>query len=401
MTNIANKVGKSDLAHKKGLKTEGSRPRRVRLFSVFYISARMSSIFGKLFSVSTWGESHGAAVGAVIDGCPAGLSLSEEDIQQAMNRRRPGQNALVTPRKEADQVRILSGIFEGKTTGTPISLMVQNENQHSSDYSEMANWYRPGHADLTYDLKYGFRDYRGGGRASARETLARVAAGAVACKILRETCQTEILSWVESVGEIGSHVDAEKVTLEAIEASPVRCPDPVASQKMAELVESVKLAKDSIGAVLALEVRRPPIAVGEPVFDKLQAVLGSALLSIPAVKGFEIGEGFAAARMRGSKHNDRIRFEDGKFVLQSNHAGGVFGGISSGDTIRCRIAFKPTATISQEQETAGRNHENGTLAARGRHDPCVALRAPVIVESMAALALVNLFLEQRARSELF
>ncbi len=357
----------------------------------------MSSIYGKLFSVSTWGESHGEAVGAVIDGCPAGLPLSEEDIQQAMDRRRPGQNALVTPRKEADKVHILSGVFEGKTTGTPICLAVWNENQHSKDYTEMMNWYRPGHADLTYDLKYGFRDYRGGGRASARETLARVAAGAVASKILKLACGTEILSWVESVGTVTSNVDASKVTLEAVEASPVRCPDPDASVKMAQAVEEAKLAKDSIGAVLALDIRKPPVAVGEPVFDKAQAVLGGALLSISAVKGFEIGEGFHAAELHGSENNDVIRFEDGKYRTLTNHAGGILGGITNGETIHCRIAFKPTATIAQEQETAGRDHQNGTLAARGRHDPCVALRAPVIVESMAALALVNLFLEQRAR----
>lgn len=361
----------------------------------------MSSIFGKLFSVSTWGESHGAGVGAVIDGCPAGLPLSEEDIQEAMDRRRPGQNALVTPRKEADRVQILSGVFLGKTTGTPISIMVRNENQHSGDYSEMANWYRPGHADLTYDMKYGFRDYRGGGRASARETLARVAAGAIACKILKLACGTEILSWVESVGGVSAEISAESVTREAIEASPVRCPDSSASAKMAQVVRDAIAAKDSVGAVLALDVRKPPKALGEPVFDKLQALLGAALLSIPAVKGFEIGEGFRAAQMRGSEHNDEIAVDGGEYHTPTNHAGGALGGISNGETIHCRLAFKPTATIAREQKTASREGENGTLAARGRHDPCVALRAPVIVESMAAIVLVNLFLEQRARTGLF
>ncbi len=357
----------------------------------------MSSIYGKLFSVSTWGESHGEAVGAVIDGCPAGIPLDAAEIQAAMDRRRPGQNALVTPRNEADLVRILSGVFEGKTTGTPICLAVWNQNQHSGDYSEMANWYRPGHADLTYDLKYGFRDYRGGGRASARETRARVAAGAVANKILKTACGTEILSWVESVGEVDSHVDSSQVTAEAIEASPVRCPDPEASAKMEARIREAKLAKDSVGAVLALEIRKPPVALGEPVFDKVQAVLAGAMLSIPAVKGFEIGEGFRAARMKGSEHNDTIRFENGKFHTLTNHAGGVLGGITNGETIRCRLAFKPTATILQPQETAGRDKQNGVLSARGRHDPCVAIRAPVIVESMAAIALVNLYLEQKAR----
>ncbi len=361
----------------------------------------MSSIYGKLFTVSTWGESHGPAVGAVVDGCPAGLPLEESDIQKAMDRRRPGQNSLVTPRKESDTVHILSGVFEGKTTGTPISLVVQNENQRSGDYSEMQNLYRPGHADLTYDLKYGFRDYRGGGRASARETLARVAAGAIAAKILERACGTEILSWVESVGDVGSNIDPKSVTRENIEASPVRCPDAFASSKMEEAVRSAMAAKDSVGAVLALDIRKPPAALGEPVFDKLQAALGAALLSIPAVKGFEIGEGFAASRMRGSEHNDVIGVKDGKFFTETNHAGGTLGGISNGETIHCRLAFKPTATIAQEQRTAGRDRETGTLAARGRHDPCVALRAPVIVESMAAIALVNLFLEQRARERLF
>ncbi|MCK9181742.1 MAG: chorismate synthase [Fibrobacteraceae bacterium] len=361
----------------------------------------MSSIFGKLFSVATFGESHGVAVGAVIDGCPAGLPIRAEEIQDALDRRRPGQNALVTPRKELDRILILSGVFEGKTTGTPIALMAMNENQHSGDYSEMMNWYRPGHADLTYDLKYGFRDYRGGGRASARETLARVSAGVIAGKILKLACGTDILSWVESIGHESASIDASKVTLEMIEASPVRCPDPVASVKMAEVVKTAIADNDSVGAVLALDIRRPPVGVGEPVFDKLQAVLGSALLSIPACKGFEIGRGFEAAKMRGSAHNDIIRFESGEYHTVTNNAGGSLGGITDGETIHCRLAFKPTATIAKEQKTAGKDHENGTLSARGRHDPCVALRAPVIVESMAALALVNLFLEQRARANLF
>lgn len=370
--------------------------REMRLYC--YISHCMSSIYGKLFSVSTWGESHGEAVGVVIDGCPAGLPLTQEEIQRALDRRRPGQNSLVTPRKEADTIHILSGTFEGKTTGTPICLAAWNENQHSGDYAEMVNWYRPGHADLTYDLKYGFRDYRGGGRASARETLARVAAGAVASKILKLSCGTEILSWIESVGNVKANIDPSQVTAEAIEASPVRCPDSEASQKMAALIQEVRMAKDSVGAVLALEIRKPPVAIGEPVFEKAQAVLGGAMLTIPAVKGFEIGEGFAASTMRGSEHNDVIRFENGGYHTLTNHAGGILGGITNGETIHCRIAFKPTATIAQEQETAGCDHQYGKLIARGRHDPCVAVRAPVIVESMAALALVNLFLEQKART---
>ncbi|MDR1759115.1 MAG: chorismate synthase [Fibrobacter sp.] len=361
----------------------------------------MSSIFGKLFSVSTWGESHGMAVGVVVDGCPAGLEINAEMIQRDLDRRRPGQNELVTPRNESDTVEILSGVFDGKTTGTPISLVVFNKDQRSGDYSEIKKWYRPGHADLAYDLKYGFRDYRGGGRSSARETIARVAAGSIARALLSRVCGTEILSWVSSVGSVESKVDARRVTLEMIEKSPVRCPDATASEAMESLLREVKAAKDSVGGVLSLCVRRPPRSVGEPVFDRASALLAMGMFSIPAVKGFEIGEGFAAAKMHGSEHNDEIFYEDSHFGTRTNHAGGIYGGITSGADIFCRIAFKPTATIGIEQKTASAEGENGTFTAKGRHDPCVALRAPVIVESMAALVLADLFLEQRARSSLF
>ena len=356
----------------------------------------MSSTFGKIFSVTTWGESHGPAVGAVLDGCPAGLPLCEEDIQALLDRRRPGQNKTTTARDEKDKVKILSGVFEGKTTGTPISFAVFNEDQHSGDYAEIAKWYRPGHADLCYDLKYGFRDYRGGGRSSARETIGRVCAGAVAMKLLKQVAGTEFIAWVDSIGKVDCpEFEAEKLTHEQVEASTVRCPDAVASAKMEAEVLDAKKNGDSVGGTVKLIVKNVPAALGEPVFDRLDALLAMAMLSIPACKGFEIGSGFAAARMRGSEHNDEIYFEDGKFRTRSNNAGGSVGGISNGANIECRLAFKPTATISQSQKTASRNGENGELAAKGRHDPCVAVRAPVIVESMAALVLADLYLQQK------
>lgn len=356
----------------------------------------MSSTFGKIFSVTTWGESHGPAVGAVLDGCPAGLPLTEEDVQVLLDRRRPGQNKTTTARDEKDKVRILSGVFEGKTTGTPISFVVFNEDQHSGDYSEIAKWYRPGHADLCYDLKYGFRDYRGGGRSSARETIGRVCAGAVAMKLLQKVAGTEFIAWVDSIGKVDCPaVDAETISREQVEASPVRCPVAAASAQMEAEVLEAKKNGDSVGGTIRLLVKNVPAALGEPVFDRLDALLAQAMLSIPACKGFEIGSGFTAARMRGSEHNDEIYFEDGKFRTRSNNAGGSVGGISNGADIECRLAFKPTATISQSQKTVDRSGESGELAAKGRHDPCVAVRAPVIVESMAALVLADLYLQQK------
>ena len=355
----------------------------------------MSSTFGKIFTVTTWGESHGPAVGAVLDGCPAGIPLCEADIQTFLDRRRPGQGKLTTARSEKDQVRILSGVFEGKTTGTPISFAVFNEDQRSGDYSEIAKWYRPGHADLCYDLKYGFRDYRGGGRSSARETIGRVCAGAVAQKFLAQVAGTEFLAWVDSVGTIEcGGIDTNALTREKIEASPVRCPVETFSEKMEQEILAAKKDGDSVGGTVKLLVRNVPAALGEPVFDRLDALLAQAMLSIPACKGFEIGSGFAGARMHGSEHNDVIFCEDGKFHTRTNNAGGCVGGISNGENILCRMAFKPTATISQSQNTASRDGENGELAAKGRHDPCVAVRAPVIVESMAALVLADLYLQQ-------
>ena len=365
-------------------------------FGPKFIFGHMSSTFGKIFSVTTWGESHGPAVGAVLDGCPAGLPITEEMIQAELNRRRPGQGKLTTPRNEKDTVKILSGVFEGKTTGTPISFVVFNEDQHSKDYADIAKWYRPGHADLCYDLKYGFRDYRGGGRSSARETIGRVAAGAVAKAFLKTVAGTEFLSWVSSVGTVdGTTPDLNTLTLDHIEASPVRCPDADASAKMEQAILEAKSKGDSIGGTVALLVKNVPAALGEPAFDRLDALLAQAMLSIPACKGFEIGSGFAAARMHGSEHNDEIYVEGNTYHTRTNNAGGSLGGISNGEPIYCRMAFKPTATISQLQKTAGRGYENGELAAKGRHDPCVAVRAPVIVESMAALVLADLYLQQK------
>ena len=356
----------------------------------------MASIFGKIFTVTTWGESHGPAVGAVVDGCPAGLPLCEEDIQFYLDRRRPGQNAMTTARDEKDKVKILSGVFEGKTTGTPISFAVFNEDQRSHDYADIEKWYRPGHADLCYDLKYGFRDYRGGGRSSARETIGRVCAGAVARKLLAHIAGTEFIAWVDSVGNVDCpKFDLGTLTHESVEASPVRCPVPEASKKMAEEILDAKKNADSVGGTVRLLVRNAPATLGEPVFDRLDALLAQAMLSIPACKGFEIGSGFAAARMRGSNHNDEIYFDGKQYRTRTNNAGGCVGGISNGEDILCRMAFKPTATISQAQKTAGRGGENGELAAKGRHDPCVAVRAPVIVESMAAIVLADLYLQQK------
>lgn len=376
----------------------------------------MSSIYGNLFRISTWGESHGPGVGVVVDGCPSGLPITAEEIQRDLDRRRPGQSKLTTPRKEADQVEILSGLFEGKTTGTPISMLVRNTDQRSHDYGDMAEMYRPSHADFTYDLKYGFRDHRGGGRSSARETIGRVAAGALARKILREVCGTEIVAYVSQVGpvDMASDYDPLKATVAAVDKSLVRCPDPKASDRMAAAIEAARKSQDSLGGVIQLVVKDPPRGVGEPVFARADAELARAFLSLPATKGFEIGSGFAGTRLKGSEHNDPfiIKGKAGKASAKSaspldaigtssNNSGGMQGGITNGEPILCRIAFKPTATISMPQQTVDRAGKTRTLAAKGRHDPCVLPRAVVIVEAMAALTLLDLFLEQRARAGLF
>ena len=346
-----------------------------------------------------------SSVGVVVDGCPSGLPISEAEIQIDLNRRRPGQSKLTTPRQEADIVRILSGVYEGRTTGTPIAMLVENTDQRSHDYADMEELYRPSHADYTYDLKYGFRDPRGGGRASARETIGRVAAGALARKILNQVCGTEVLGYVSQVGKEDCPIDPLSVTLEKVEASLARCPDPESSARIVAAIEAARKDQDSLGGVVQLVVKKPPLGVGEPVFHRVEAELARAFLSLPATKGFEIGSGFAGTRLRGSEHNDPFVNkggpDDNHIGTETNRSGGVQGGITNGEPILCRVAFKPTATISQPQRTVDRAGHEAILKAKGRHDPCVLPRAVILVEAMASLVLVDLFLEQRARMGLF
>jgi chorismate synthase len=355
--------------------------------------------FGQLFRITTFGESHGGAVGVVVDGCPPGISITQAEIQKELDRRRPGQSAITTPRKEADEIHILSGYFEGKTTGTPLMMCAYNTDTRSEDYHHMNHAFRPGHADYTYIQKYGFRDWRGSGRASARETLARVAAGAIAQKYLREKYNIEIVSFVETVGDISATVDLDAVSRDACEVNDIRCPDGATAQKMIELVESVRDAGDSVGGVIRTVVRNVPAGLGEPVFDKLHADLGKGMLSINAVKGFEIGSGFAGVSLRGSTHNDLfVTHSDGTVHLATNHAGGVLGGISTGAPLMFRTAFKPVSTIRKSQETV---HEDGsvvTIEGTGRHDPCVLPRAVPIVDAMTALVLMDHLLRQQSLS---
>jgi chorismate synthase len=362
----------------------------------------MGNVFGRLLRVSTFGESHGPAVGCVVDGLPAGLRIDMDAIQRDLDRRRPGQNKLTTQRKEPDSVEILSGAFQGYTTGTPLCMVVKNTDQRSGDYAEMASLYRPSHADRAYDLKYGFRDHRGGGRSSVRESIARVAAGALAKQILSDAFGTRILSWVQSIETVDANLPTpDSVTLEEVEASLVRCPDADASAKMEAAILKARGDGDSVGGIVRLWIEKPPVGVGEPVFDRLEAELAKAMLSIPATKGFEIGSGFAGSRLRGSVHNDPLVVEDGVVRQTKNDSGGVQGGISVGEPIDCRIAFKPTATIASPQETVDKNSQAGILAARGRHDPCVVSRAVPIVEAMAALVIADLYLVHRSRAGMY
>ena len=356
----------------------------------------MGNTFGRLFRVTTWGESHGAASGAVVDGCPPRLALTEGDIQPELDRRAPGQSHLVTQRKESDTVRILSGVFEGRTLGTPISLLIPNADQRSGDYQEVREKYRPSHADYTYDAKYGFRDWRGGGRTSARETAGRVAAGAIARKLLRERWGVEIVAWVAKVGRVALDCDPEGVTRDAVERTPIRCPDPTGAERMIAIVEAARKAGDSVGGVVGCAVRGCPPGWGEPVFDRLEADLAKAMLSLPATKGFEIGSGFAGTELLGSEHNDEFVMAGGRPRTRTNNSGGVQGGISNGETIHFRAAFKPTATIMREQRTVTPGGEETTIKGRGRHDPCVLPRAVPIVEAMAALVLADHALRQEA-----
>ena len=354
------------------------------------------SNLGTLFHISTWGESHGVGLGVVIDGCPAGLSLSKDDIMPYMNRRKPGANAFTTPRKEADEVEILSGVFNGLTTGTPISIMVRNADQHSKDYDKIAGYYRPGHADYTFDEKYGFRDYRGGGRSSGRETLARVAAGAVAAKLLKEF-GIEVLAYTRSIGDITlpKHLldNKENITKEAVLNSSLFMPDKEATKKAEEYLYNIKKELNSSGGVVECIAKGLPTGLGEPVFDKLDAKLGQALFSLGAVKGVEIGDGFAASHSTGLSNNDEFILKDSKIAKATNHSGGVLGGMSDSSTLVVRAAFKPTPSIAATQYTVNKNHEEIEINIEGRHDPIVVSRAVVVVEAMTALVLADLLLQ--------
>jgi chorismate synthase len=357
----------------------------------------MGNTFGHLFRITTWGESHGGGVGVVVDGCPPRLKLTEADIQPDLDRRRPGQSRIVSPRKESDTVQILSGTFEGRTLGTPISMLVRNEDARPEAYSEMATKFRPSHADYTYLAKYGFRNWQGGGRTSARETIGRVAAGAIAKKILREQFGVEVLAYVSQVQRLVAKVDPERVRFGDIEANAVRCPDENAAKRMINLIEKVRRSGDSVGGIVEGVARGVPAGWGEPVFDRLEADLAKAMLSLPASKGFDVGSGFGGILLTGAQHNDAFRMKGGKIHTVTNRSGGIQGGISNGETIYFRVAFKPVATILQEQDTVDVKFHNTTLKARGRHDPCVLPRAVPMVEAMTALVLVDHALRQRAQ----
>ncbi len=359
----------------------------------------MSSTFGTLLTISTFGESHCKGVGAVLDGCPPGMQLGEADIQPQLDRRRPGQSSLTTDRQEADRVTIFSGVENGVTLGTPIGLFVPNKDQRPDDYREMSRIPRPSHADYTYQTKYGIRASSGGGRSSARETIGRVAAGAVVEKMLYEVYGVEIVAWVSAVSEIeADQVDIQRITRQVVDGNIIRCPDAAAAAKMEALVARTKQDQDSVGGVVTCVCRQVPAGWGEPVFDKLEAKLAQAMLSIPATKGFEIGSGFAGTRLKGSVHNDPFVAVDGRLGTATNNSGGVQGGISNGQPVVFRVAFKPPATIGLAQETVDFHGNPVTLAAKGRHDPCVVPRAVPIVEAMAALVLGDLALRQKMRT---
>lgn len=363
----------------------------------------MANTFGTLFTVTTWGESHGPAVGAVVDGCPPRLPLTPEDVQAELDRRRPGQSDIVTPRKEEDRVEFLSGVFEGRTTGTPISLLVRNADQRPAAYDEMRDKFRPSHADFTYQAKYGLRDHRGGGRSSARETVGRVAAGAIARKVLALAGGVEVRAFLTQVHDIGVPADALAgfPTLAEVEATPVRCPHPETAARMIERIKAVRSEGDSVGGVIECRVRGLPAGLGEPVFDRLEADLAKAMLSLPATKGFELGSGFAGAALRGSEHNDAFEVREGRVRTRTNRSGGTQGGISNGEELVFRTAFKPTATILQRQATVDTAGAATELIGRGRHDPCVVPRAVPIVEAMTALVLLDHWLRHAAQNRTF
>ena len=362
----------------------------------------MGSTFGHLFRITTFGESHGGGVGVIIDGCPPRMKIDVEEIQFELDRRRPGQSKITTPRKETDTCEIMSGVFEGRTTGTPICIMVRNKDQRPGDYSEMATTYRPSHADATYDAKYGFRNYQGGGRSSARETIGRVAAGAIAKKILKQVAGVEIIGYVKKIKDLeATNIDPNSVTLEQVESTIVRCPDPSCAEEMIAKIEAIGRSGDSIGGIVECVARGLPKGLGEPVFDKLEADLAKGVMSLPASKGFEIGSGFAGTLMTGSEHNDEFYIDEaGNTRTRTNRSGGTQGGISNGENIILRAAFKPTATIRKEQNTVTKTGEETVLAARGRHDPCVLPRAVPMVESMVALVLCDHLLRQQGQCSL-
>jgi chorismate synthase len=357
----------------------------------------VGSVFGRHLRLASFGESHGGGVGVVLDGCPPRLPLAVEEVQRDLDRRRPGQSRLTTPRQEEDRVEILSGLFEGHTLGTPIGMLVRNRDARPSAYEDMKDLYRPSHADYTTEAKYGVRNWQGGGRASARETIGRVAAGAVARKLLRHAAGVEVLAWVRRVHEVEAKLDPGTVSLDDVEATPVRCPERSAAQEMIERIDAARRRGDSLGGVVECAARGVPPGLGEPVFDKLEADLAHALLSLPAAKGFEIGSGFEGTRMTGIEHNDPfLPGEEGRPRTATNRSGGVQGGISNGEPIVLRVAFKPTATISLAQQTVDREGRSVELAASGRHDPCVLPRAVPMVEAMVCLVLADHWLRQRA-----
>jgi len=354
------------------------------------VKKRMSNSYGTLFRITTFGESHGPAIGVVIDGCPAGLPIDEEFIQSELTRRKPGQSRITTQRKEDDNFKILSGVFEGKSTGTPIAMVIENQDQRSKDYSHIAETFRPSHADYTYEAKYGVRDYRGGGRSSARETAARVAAGAIA-KLLIARHGIQIHAFVSQVGEIKAP-HYTQLDLGNTEANIVRCPDPETAGKMIALIDQVRLDRDTIGGIVTCVVKNAPVGLGEPVFDKLHGELGKAMLGINAVKGFEYGSGFEGIRLRGSQHNDAFYNDGERIRTRTNFSGGIQGGISNGEDIYFNVAFKPVATIMQDQTSVDKHGKEATVSGKGRHDPCVVPRAVPIVEAMASLVIADFLL---------
>ncbi len=350
--------------------------------------------YGTLFKITTFGESHGPAIGVVIDGCPAGLEIDENFIQLELDRRKPGQSKITTQRRESDTFKILSGVFEGKSTGTPIAIVIENQDQRSKDYGHLADTFRPSHADYTYETKYGHRDYRGGGRSSARETAARVAAGAIA-KLLLQKDNIEVKGYVSQVGNIKTPPYTQ-LDLNKTENNIVRCPDEAIADKMIALIDKVRKEQDTIGGMVTCVIKNTPAGLGEPVFDKLHAELGKAMLSINAVKGFEYGSGFEGIQLKGSEHNDEFYNEGGKVKTKSNHSGGVQGGISNGEDIYFNVAFKPVATIMKDQRSINKEGNTTTVSGKGRHDPCVVPRAVPIVEAMASLVIADFLLRNRA-----